>query len=241
VTYRPREFWERRLREQFDLRGTGETGLSLAYNRACYDLRRRQLQRVLRREGIVVRGKRVLDVGCGTGFFTEFYLQNGALVTGLDITAASVDRMRDRFRNARFVLADVSESPPDGRFDVINAFDVLYHVTDPWRWTQALHHLAGALNPGGALLITDVFDRSTGEDEHNVMRSLDEYREVLEDSGLVLGSLTPTHVLLNRELGRLRGLNRMPALLWLADVTLLGVGFSLKSRTNKILVAKRPA
>src|SRR5437016_5011730 len=32
VSYRPREFWDRRLSEQFDLRGTGETGLSLAYN-----------------------------------------------------------------------------------------------------------------------------------------------------------------------------------------------------------------
>ena len=43
--YQPRDFWERRLSEHFDLRGTGETGLSLAYNRACYALRRSVLAR----------------------------------------------------------------------------------------------------------------------------------------------------------------------------------------------------
>ena len=37
------EYWERTLSEQFDLRGTGEPGLSLAYNRACYQLRREVL------------------------------------------------------------------------------------------------------------------------------------------------------------------------------------------------------
>jgi SAM-dependent methyltransferase len=241
MTYKPRDFWERRLREQFDLRGTGETGLSLSYNRACYDLRRRQLQRVLRREGIGLRGKRVLDVGCGTGFFTEFYLARGASVTGLDITAASVDRLREQFPRARFVLADVGDAPPEGSFDVVNAFDVLYHITDQERWTKAVRHLAGAVSPGGAFVITDVFDRAEGEAEHNVMRSLDEYREILEGSGLVVGTLTPTHVLLNRELGAARWLNRLPAVLWAADRAMLSVGFSLRRHTNKILVAKRPA
>ena len=45
MSYRPQEFWEQRLAEQFDLRGTGETGLSLAYNRACYALRAEVLTR----------------------------------------------------------------------------------------------------------------------------------------------------------------------------------------------------
>src|SRR5258706_15614747 len=97
VSYDPKGFWEQRLGEHFDLVGTGETGLSLAYNRACYALRARQLERALGRADVTLGGRRVLDVGCGTGFFTDFYLRRGALVTGLDITTASVERLRRRF------------------------------------------------------------------------------------------------------------------------------------------------
>ena len=240
MTYEPREFWEQRLREQFDLRGTGETGLSLAYNRACYALRRVQLGRVLRDERIELAGRSVLDVGCGTGFFTEFYLDLGARVTGLDITEASVAGLRARFPQASFVLADVSDAVPAGRFDVVNAFDVLYHITDDVRWSRAVRNLADAVAPGGAFLLTDVFDRADAQAEHNVVRPLSAYRAILEASGLTLGGLTATHVLLNRALGFWRFLNRLPWLLYAADRALLSQGVSLPRRTNRILVARRP-
>src|SRR5207247_11416024 len=102
----------------------GGTGLPVAYDAACSPLRAIQLERALARAGVTLAGRRVLDVGCGTGFFTDFYLRRGATVTGLDITTTSVERLRQRFPDARFVLADVSESVPDERFDLVNAFDV---------------------------------------------------------------------------------------------------------------------
>ena len=85
MSYRPQEYWEKTLSEQFDLRGTGEPGLSLAYNRACYQLRREVLDRALAAAGLDPRGRRVLDVGCGTGFWTAYYTGRGADYTGLDI------------------------------------------------------------------------------------------------------------------------------------------------------------
>lgn len=244
MTYRPKEFWEQRLSEQFDLRGTGETGLSLDYNLACYALRRIQLERVLRAEGFGLAGRRVLDVGCGTGFFTAFYLNHGAQVTGLDITEASIQRLRERFPQATFMRADVSdtrpEGVPEGAYDLVNAFDVLYHVTDDQRWSRAVRNLAGVVAPGGRILITDTFDRAEGEAEHNTMRPLSAYQSVLEGAGLVVGGLTPTHVLLNRHLGFWRFLNRLPWLLYGIDRTLLALGLSMPRKTNRILVARRP-
>ncbi len=80
MSYRPREFWEQRLAEQFDLRGTGETGLSLAYNRACYALRAEVLSRALRAAGVRLEGARV---------------------TGVDIASTSVERLRARARAGR--------------------------------------------------------------------------------------------------------------------------------------------
>ena len=239
MSYTPKEFWDRRLAEQFDLRGTGETGLSLAFNRACYELRRQVLDRALREAGADPRGRSVLDVGCGTGFFTAYYLARGARVTGVDIAPTSVERLRARFPAARFLLADVSEVEVEGTFDLVNAFDVLYHIVDEARWEAAVRRLGAAVAPGGWLLFTDTFAPLAASAAHNRMRPLSEYRRVLEPLGFSFGSPRPTHVLLNRDLGPLRFLNRAPWLLLALDRVLLALGLGHDARTSKLLVAQR--
>jgi len=244
VTYQPREFWERRLSEHFDLRGTGETGLSLAYNRACYRLRRDVLERALRDAAFDPAGSRVLDVGCGTGFFTAYYLARGADVTGLDIAPKSVETLRARHPEARFLLGDVSEGAIAEPYDLVNAFDVLYHITDDAKWERAVAHLAAAVAPGGLLLLTDTFppaQASTSLAEHNRMRPLARYGAILEPAGFQLGPQIPTHVLLNRELGAFRFVNRLPALLLAADRALLAMGLGRGPGVSKLLVARRGA
>ena len=240
MTYRPREFWEQRLGEQFDLRGTGETGLSLQYNRACYTLRAEVLEAALARAGVLANGRSVLDVGCGSGFWTEYYVARGAHYTGVDIAQVSVDRLAERYPGQRFARADVSEAVPGGPYDVVNVFDVLYHITDDARWEAALRHLAAAVAPGGVLLVTDVFADRGRLAEHNVMRPLARYLEVLRGEGLVHEQLRPTHVLLNRHLGAWRFLNRWPGLLLAADRVLLRLGFGHDAAANKLLVCRRP-
>jgi SAM-dependent methyltransferase len=241
VSYEPREFWQRRLSEQFDLRGTGETGLSLAYNRACYALRLGVLERALRGAGASVEGKSVLDVGCGTGFFTGFYLERGARLTGLDIAPVAIERLAQRHPKARFVLADVSEVALAERFDVVNVFDVLLHITDDARWERAVRNLAAAVAPGGLLLVTDTFAALPGLAAHNKSRPLALYRERLAANGLVPGPLYPTHVLLNRDLGAWRFMNRAPRVLLLADRVLLALGAGRGDPVvSKLLVARRP-
>jgi SAM-dependent methyltransferase len=239
MSYRPREFWEQRLAEQFDLRGTGETALSLDYNRACYTLRAEVLTRALARAGATVRDARVLDVGCGTGFWTEYYRARGARYTGVDIAQVSIDRLAARYPELTFACADVSEDVPAGPYDIVNVFDVLYHITDGARWEAALRRLAAVLAPGGLLLVTDAFAASASEAEHNVMRPLKRYMEVLSAQGLTREQLVPTHALLNRHLGPWRFLNRWPGLLLAVDRTLLGLGLGGLEPANKLLVCRR--
>jgi len=239
MTYRPQDFWEQRLSDQFDLRGTGETELSLAYNRACYALRRRVLERTLADAGLDPRGRRVLDVGCGTGFFTAFYLERGASVTGLDIAPTSIARLSERHPEARFVLGDVSEVPIEERYDIVNAFDVLYHITDEAKWETAVRHLARAVDRGGAILLTDSFRDHEGVAEHNLMRPLSRYRDLLAKEGLEIAAIHPTSVLLNRDLGPWRFLNRAPWLLYALDRALLAVGFGYNDIVSKLMIARR--
>jgi SAM-dependent methyltransferase len=245
MSYRPREFWDRRLAEHFDLRGTGQPGLSAAYNQACYALRREVLQHALEAERFDPRGKQVLDVGCGTGFFTAFYLEHGAQVTGIDIAPTSIERLRARHPEARFELIDVSEASLEGKYDLVNAFDVLYHVTDDARWERAVRTLADAVSPSGLLLLTDTFPDSgpsPGEAAHNRMRPLARYRALLEPAGFRFAPPRPTHALLNRELGAWRFMNRAPGVLLALDRVLLGLGVGRDDpAVSKLLVARRSA
>ncbi len=243
MSYRPQEFWEQRLSEQFDLRGTGETTMSAAYNRACYELRLDVLDAALARAGVDPRGRRVLDVGCGTGFWTNYYLRRGASYTGLDIARTSVERLRERWPNATFVQCDVSEAELPGTYQIVNVFDVLYHITDDARFDAALTRLARAVEPGGILLLTDLFSDPKHLAEHNKMRSLARYRQVLDSLGLRFeySPLEPTHVLLNSDLGFWRFLNRAPNLLLALDRWLVKTGAGRTPRHNQLLLARRTA
>ena len=80
---------------------------------------------------------RVLDVGCGAGWFVNscahFY---GASITGTDLNpvvlkqARSVARLMPGCENNRFEEANLFEFQPDGPFDVVNSLGVLHHTPD---------------------------------------------------------------------------------------------------------------
>jgi hypothetical protein len=158
----------------------------------------------------------------------------------VDIAATSIERLRARHPSATFVLADVSDAPVVWRFEIVNAFDVLYHITDDTRWERAVRHLAAAVEPRGTLLLTDTFSSVPGNASHNTVRPLARYRALLEGAGLAIGPIYPTHVLLNRELGPVRFMNRAPWVLYGVDRVLVARGLGVRdSRVSKLLVATR--
>lgn len=240
--YDPQAFWQEVLSTHPDLRGTGEPGLSLAYNRAMYRIRERVLTRELAREGVRLPGARVLDGGSGVGFYVDYYLRHGAAVTGIELTEAGTRLLRQRFPAARILQGDLSETDTGGGYDVVNAWDVLYHITDEARWEAAVRRLARELAPGGVLLLTDVLRPWRGRlAAHNVMRELPRYAALLRDEGAAVRRVVPTHYLLNRSLGALKGLNRLPYLLYAVDRSLLAIGAPSPEPCNRLLVARRAA
>jgi hypothetical protein len=107
------------------------------------------------------------------------------------------------------------------------------------RWERAVLNLATAVAPGGLLLLTDTFASLAGQASHNTMRPLTRYRQLLAAHGLEPLALYPTHVLLNRELGAFRPLNRLPQLLHALDILLLALGAGHAPVVSKLLVARR--
>lgn len=103
-------------------------------------------------------GKRVLDVGCGAGRFTEVALDFGAQVVAADYSSA-VDACwanNRRFPNLDVVQADVYRLPFNpGSFDYVFCLGVLQHTPDV---KAAFLELPAQVRPGGSLAV-DVYPK----------------------------------------------------------------------------------
>jgi 2-polyprenyl-6-hydroxyphenyl methylase/3-demethylubiquinone-9 3-methyltransferase len=96
-----------------------------------------------------VRGRRVLDVGCGAGFLTNFLAAAGCVVSGLDQSADSLDvaRRHDATGSVEYRVGDAFALPyADGSFDCVCMMDFLEHVDPPWK---AVAEAARVLRAGG--------------------------------------------------------------------------------------------
>ena len=105
-------------------------------------------------------GKRILDVGCGPGFYVAELLEQvgptGAVV-GVDAspqTLALARRRTEGHDNVALYQADATDLPvPDAAFDAALSVQVLEYVAD---LDAALAELRRALRPGGRLVIWDI-------------------------------------------------------------------------------------
>jgi malonyl-CoA O-methyltransferase len=95
---------------------------------------------------------RVLDVGCGTGIFTEPLLEAfpGAQALALDLSDGMIAEARRRLVGHRvaFTVGDIEAGYPDGPFDLIASSMALQWMLDP---AAVVRGAAARLGEGGVL------------------------------------------------------------------------------------------
>jgi len=188
-------YWDERLKRNFNSRGVGHMGFGEGYNRWVLRRKLRCLREVLR--GLKLKDKRVLDVGCGTGLFIKWYLAKGCKVTGMDIAETSVTRLRAIFP-CEFYAGDIAATDyphPQERFDLVNMWDVIFHIVDDKAYNRALDNIANHLKEGGLLLLTDYLGAAADMllAPHLYGRCLQTYEINLRRRGLHLIQLRPLY------------------------------------------------
>src|SRR6266536_2082143 len=132
-----------------------------AFVEVFFLVRRRATYQSLVAAAGVQPGQRVLDVGCGTGYFARLLAQAvgpDGLVVGIDPSPemiAYASRKAGRARNCQFQVgtAEALDFPAE-HFDVVVSSLMIHHLPEDLR-VPALREMRRVLRPGGTLLVAE--------------------------------------------------------------------------------------
>jgi SAM-dependent methyltransferase/glycosyltransferase involved in cell wall biosynthesis len=168
-------------------------------------------------------GARILDVGCGSGWLSEYFARLGYEVLGIDISDDLIRMARERLENipykldherpvrCRFLVHDIELAPLAESFDGIICYDSLHHLEDE---RAVFRHLASMLNVGGLMFVLEGRKPSAGSATENELRdvmrqygtlespfSYEYLRTLLDEHGLaVTGDYVSINGLFEREM-----------------------------------------
>lgn len=104
-----------------------------------------------------LKGKKVLDIGCGGGILAEAMAQKGANVTGIDMAEQSLDVARMHLHESglqvdyQLITAEQFADRHAAQFDVVACLEMLEHVPDP---SSIIEAAARLLKPDGTLVLS---------------------------------------------------------------------------------------
>jgi SAM-dependent methyltransferase/glycosyltransferase involved in cell wall biosynthesis len=134
-------------------------------------------------------GSRVLDVGCGSGWLSEYFARLGYQVLGIDISPDLIEMARERTARVsydvdhetplrcEFRIHDIESAPLAEKFDAVICYDSLHHFEDE---RAVIRHLAAMLDVGGQLFILEGARPPEGSETEALLRSVMQQFSTLE-------------------------------------------------------------
>jgi len=156
--YDAARYWSDRFaRHGTSLKGVGDEGLSEQTNLAMYEKASAAFLGLCKQEGIDIASARVLEIGCGNGFYTELLQQQGASdYLGLDITDTLFPILAARFPGFQFTRRDITVDEVYGEFDLILMIDVIEHIVSEGKLNFAMRNVQRCLADNGRFMVAPV-------------------------------------------------------------------------------------
>jgi ubiquinone/menaquinone biosynthesis C-methylase UbiE len=121
----------------------------------------RRIAALLDHAGLLpLEGRKIADVGCGTGNWLLEFIQWGARpedLFGIDLNPSRIEQARVKIPGARFEASDASQlSPEAGSFDLVCQFTAFSSVLDDSMRRSMASEMIRILKPGGAIISYDL-------------------------------------------------------------------------------------
>ncbi|GAA4110067.1 hypothetical protein GCM10022415_03550 [Knoellia locipacati] len=183
-----RAYWDKRHASASALASGGNIGFDEPTNAMLYAVRAARLVTALGPGTDPGAARRVLDAGCGKGYYTRVLSAYGHRVDGIDTSPHAIAECRSLAgpRQSYHVSA-LTDWSPAYLYDAIVSIDVLYHLMDDVEWEASVRHLASLVRLGGRIGLVD-HDRDEDKvwRDYQKTRANGRYREVLESCGFVV-------------------------------------------------------
>jgi SAM-dependent methyltransferase len=102
--------------------------------------------------------KKILELGCGTGKYTEILLKKGYNTLSLDLSEEMLEIARKKIPNGKFIQGDIKNLNLNEKYDAcLLLFAVLGYITENKHLENVFQNIKAHLNPGG-FLIFDVWN-----------------------------------------------------------------------------------
>ena len=180
--YDAERYWQdRHSKYGASLRGVGNKGLSEDRNRQMYLEAKNVFVSLCRDLKVDFEKSKILDVGCGGGFYAEIFKEHGCTdYLGIDIVNVLFDRLNIQFPNFRFRILDITTENLDDFYDLIVMIDVTQHITTDKKFTFAMQNIKSHLSDSGVFIVTSWLKDGVRNSYYEVSRSLDRYKKQFE-------------------------------------------------------------
>ncbi|OSZ82170.1 hypothetical protein CAP35_02560 [Chitinophagaceae bacterium IBVUCB1] len=204
MTFSPSEYWNERLKKNFNLVGVGDISMGMAYNKLSYAITRSGLHSIYRKYCADKNGH-ILDIGSGIGFIITTWRDAGyENIDGSDISTYAVEQLKKAFPAYGFCELDIAKNIDvlnGKKYDYVTCASVLYHIVDNDNWQNALVNIRSAMNIGGTFVFSEGFPVENFDITHQVSRSREHYKQALKAAGFEVVKSMPNYVLMSDPTG----------------------------------------
>jgi cyclopropane fatty-acyl-phospholipid synthase-like methyltransferase len=155
-----------------------------------YDEAKRVFIALCKNQGLDFSNIRMLDIGCGTGFYAQIFRENGGRnYVGIDIADTLFGKLREMYPDYEFCKKDVGMQELEGKFDLIIMIDVTQHITDDVKFSYAMQNVKSHLTKDGTFIVTSWLNDKLRTSCYEVSRSMEAYNRQFPD--FVFGKPVP--------------------------------------------------